>query len=253
MKKILRIVAYAQAGLALLTAGMSNAADYSAVLQWSQLSAVSAAVPGRVERVLVQAGQQAKPGELLLVLDPAVYQAEVMAARAEVSGLGADEAEAKRNLDREQELYNRTITPTTELDAAKLRYAQAKAKLDAAQARLERARQRLAEAEVRAPFPAVVVERQAEPGVVVAQCQPQPLLTLARSDEMLARATLSPAQAAGLSLGAAATVVIGDKSQVGKVRSLRYVAGDKPGYLLDVAIPRPAHALAGQAATIKLP
>jgi len=253
VKEILSIVAYVQAGLVLFIAAGASAADYSAVLQWSQLSAVSTAVPGRVERVLVQAGQQTKPGELLLALDQAAYQAEVMAARAELAGLSADEAEAKRNLDREQELYNRTITPTTELDAAKLRYAQAKAKLDAAQARLEHARHRLAETEIHAPFPALVVERQAEPGVVVSQCPPQPLLTLARSDEMLARAVLSPAQAAGVSLGAAVTVAVGDKGHAGKVRGLRYVSGDKPGYLLDVAIPRPAHALAGQAATIKLP
>lgn len=251
MKKLLRIVVLIQAGLALPLSSL--AADYPAVLQWSQVSAMSVAVPGAVERVLAHAGQQTKQGELLLVLDQAAYQAGVIEARAEVTRLTEEEAEAKRNLDREQELYNRTITPTTELDAAKLRHAQAKTALEAGRARLERARHRLSETELRAPYPAVVLERAAEPGVVVAQCQPQPLLTLARSDEMLARATLTPAQAAGVALGAAATVQVGDKGHAGKVRGLRFVDGDKPSYQLEVAFTRSARLMAGQAATIKLP
>lgn len=236
-----------------LVSGGAWAADYPAVLHWSQLVGMSAAAPGVVERVPVQAGQAVRQGELLLALEPARYQARVMAARAELDRLQAEEAEAKRNLDRQQELYARTVTATTELDAAKLTLAQAKAATQAGQARLELARRQLAETELRAPFPALVVDRPAEPGMVVAECQPAVLVTVARSDEMLARAALSPAQAAGVTLGAAASVQVGDKGYAGKVRALRYVAGDKPGYQLDVAIPRATRWMAGQAATIKLP
>ncbi|TCS70418.1 RND family efflux transporter MFP subunit [Sulfuritortus calidifontis] len=229
------------------------AADYPAVLHWSQLSGMSAAAPGVVERVPVQAGQAVRQGELLLVLEPARYQAQVMAARAELERLQAEEAEAKRNLDRQQELYARTVTATTELDAAKLNLAQAKAAVQTGQARLELARRQLAETELRAPFPALVVDRPAEPGMVVAECQPVVLVTIARSDEILARASLTPGQAAGVNVGAAATVQIGDKAYAGKVKSLRFVLGDKPAYWLEVAIPRSARWMAGQAATIKLP
>ncbi len=236
-----------------LLSGGVWAADYPAVLHWSQPVAMSTAAPGVVERVLVQPGQQVRPGELLLALDPARYQAQVMAARAELERLQEEEAEAKRNLEREQELYARTVTATTVLDAAKLNHAQARTALQAGQARLEQARRQLAETELRAPFPALVLDRPAEPGMVVAQCESPILLSLARSDEILARATLSPAQASGVMLGAAATVQVGDRGYAGKVRALRFVAGDKPGYQLDVAIPRAARWMAGQAATIKLP
>lgn len=229
------------------------AADYPAVLHWSQLSGMSAAAAGVVERVPVQAGQAVRQGELLLALEPARYQAQVMAARAELDRLQAEEAEAKRNLEREQELYTRTVTAATQLDAAKLAFAQAKAAAQAGQARLELARRQLAEAELRAPFPALVVDRPAEPGMVVAECQPTVLVTVARSDEILARASLTPGQASGVTLGAAATVQVGDKGYAGKVKGLRFVAGDKASYQLDVAIPRSVRLMAGQAATIKLP
>jgi RND family efflux transporter MFP subunit len=236
-----------------LVSGGAWAADYPAVLHWSQLVGMSAAAPGVVERVPTQAGQAVRQGELLLALDPARYQARVMAARAELDRLQAEEAEAKRNLDRQQELYARTVTATTELDTAKLTLTQAKAATQAGQARLELARRQLAETELRAPFPALVVDRLAEPGMVVAECQPAVLVTVARSDEILARAALTPGQVAGVTMGAAATVQIGDKSVSGKVKSLRFVPGDKPAYWLEVAIPRSARWMAGQAATIKLP
>lgn len=239
--------------LVVLVSSAAWAADYPAVLQWSQLAGMSTGSSGVVDRVLVQAGQQVRQGELLLVLDQARYQAQVMEAKADVDRLLEEEAEAKRNFDREKELYDRTVTSTTVFDAAKLRLAQAKSATRVGQARLEKARQALAESELRAPFPAVVIDRPAEPGVVVAQCQPPVLLKLARADEILARGGLTPGQAAGIGIGAAATVVVGDKSYAGKVRSLRFVEGDKPGYQVEVAIPRSGRLMAGQAATIKLP
>lgn len=240
-------------GLFLLASSPVWAADYPAVLQWSQLTGMSTGSPGVVERVLVHAGQQVKQGELLLALDQTRYQAQVMEAKADVDRLMEEEAEAKRNHDREKELYDRTVTATTVFDAAKLRLTQARSATRMGQARLERARQALSDSELHAPFPVLVIDRPAEPGMVVAQCQPPVLLKLARADEILARGSLTPAQAAGVSIGAAATVVVGDKSHAGKVRGLRFVEGDKPSYQVDVAIPRSARLMAGQAATIKLP
>lgn len=240
-------------GLAFLASSVAWAADYPAVLQWSQAVGMSTAATGVVERVLVQAGQVVRQGELLLALDQARYQARVMEARADVDRLLEEEAEAKRNFDREKDLYERTVTATTVFDAAKLRLVQAKSAAQMGQARLEQTRRQLLETELRAPFNALIIDRPAEPGMVVAQCQPPVLLHLARGDEILARATMTPAQAAGVALGASATVQVGDKSYSGKVRGLRFVDGDKPYYRMEVAVPRSAHLMAGQAATIKLP
>jgi hypothetical protein len=85
---------------------------------------------------------------------------------------------------------------------------------------------------------------------VSAQYQPPPLITVARADRILARATLSADQAAGLKPGARVAVGVGGKTLTGTVVALRY----KPDghYLLDVAIAR-GDLLAGQSATVRLP
>lgn len=240
--------------LGLLVAGVAQAADYPAELHWSQSVALSVPVSGVVERVLVQPGQVVRQGEVLLTLNATVYQAAVMEARADHERLTEDEADAQRELARVTELYARTVSSTTELDTAKLRHARAKAQLAAAQARLERARRQLAETELRAPFDAMVIDRQAEPGLVVAaQCQPPGLLSLARSGEILARARLTPAQALSIRVGGLASVQAGDRALSGRIAALRFMPGDKPAYWVDVAIPRSAGLLAGQAATVRLP
>lgn len=228
------------------------AAEYNAVLDWSQRVDLSTAVPGIVEEVLVQPGQTVNRGVALARLNQTIYTAAVAEARADIERLTEEDAEARRDLDRVQELYARTVSSTTELDAAKLRYARAKTLLTAGQAKLERARQQLLDSEVRAPYEAVVLARRAEPGMVVAtQCQPPALLTVARADEMLARSQVEAGQLAGVKLGAAASVSAAGQSYSGTLRAM--TAGADGKYTLEVAFPRPPGLMVGQGARLRLP
>lgn len=235
-----------------LFAGTAWAADYPATLDWSGRVTLAMPVSGVVEHVAPRAGQRVQQGELLARLNPTLFKAGVAEAMAELHRLTEEEAEAKRDLDRVGELYARTVSATTELDAAKLRHARARAGLDAAQARVERARHQLAESELRAPFDALVLVRHAEPGLVAATpCQPNPLFTVARAGEMLALATLSPAQAGPIRLGGTAEVSVAGKTLKGELRAL--TAQGDGRYVLEVAIPRAPGLLAGQPASIRLP
>jgi len=138
-------------------------------------------VSGVVESVLVKLGQRVKKGAVLLRLDKTILQARLEEAVAEHARAQADEADAKREQGRAQELYDRTVSSTSELEAAELRYTRAQAALSAAQARRVIAQKNLADAELKAPFDGVV---SAIPGgsgtVVVADCQPKPLIVLSR-------------------------------------------------------------------------
>ena len=125
---------------------------------------LSAPLSGIVASVQAQPGQTVDTGALLLGLDPVPYKAQVAKARAETDRL-AKEADAKRELERAQELYARAVTATTELDAARLKHARASAALAAVQARLERACWQLAQTELRAPSPALILERRAPSGL----------------------------------------------------------------------------------------
>jgi RND family efflux transporter MFP subunit len=137
-------------------------------------------VPGVVEEVRATVGQRVKKGDVLVKLNTVLYEARVKEAQAEVERSRADEEDAKKDLDRAEELYKRTVTSTTELDAARLKYARARAGLMAADAHLTIARKNLTDAVLKAPLDGVVAERLAEPGMVTTECQSRTLIILSR-------------------------------------------------------------------------
>ncbi len=238
-------------GLA-LAAGTVQAADHAAELGWSGRISLAMPVTGVVETVAAHAGQRLKKGDLLAALNPTLFKAGVAEARADVDRLTQEQADAQRDLDRVKELYARTVSATSELDAAQLRADRAAAALAGARARLERARRQLEESELRAPFDAIVLARMAEPGLVAATpCQPNPLFTVARADELVALATLSPDQASRLELGRKADVLAGGRTLKGEVRGISPREDGK--YRLEVALPRENGLMPGQPATVRLP
>lgn len=140
---------------------------------------LTTAVSGVVEKVFVKPGQRVSKGTLLLQLDKTILQARVDEAAAEQARAQAEEVDAKRDLDRAQELFDRTVSSATELEAAALRYARAQAVLATAGARRVIAEKNLQDAELKAPFNAVVKAVPGMPGTVVtAECQPKTLVVL---------------------------------------------------------------------------
>jgi len=165
-----RIVAIALAGFCLGAAGSLWAAERVEL---------TTRVSGVVEEVLVKPGQRVKKGAVLLRLNKTVLQARLDEAMAEQARADADEADARRELERAEELFNRTVSSTSELEAATLRHARAKAALSGANARQVIAQKNLADAELKAPFNGVVSLVPGGPGTVVtADCQPKPLVVL---------------------------------------------------------------------------
>ena len=116
---------------------------------------------------------------MLLKLEPTRLAAALEVAEAEFARAELDLADAQRDLDRAQELYARTVSSTTELDAAKLRRDRAAAEGRAAQGRRTVARKNLDDAVLRAPFGGVV-KNVAAPGVTTRDCRPETLVTLER-------------------------------------------------------------------------
>lgn len=246
--------------VALLSQSQSQslwAADVTALLQWSQRVELSPPVSGVVQVVQADVGDQVKKDQILLSLGSITYQAKVAENQAAMSRYSKEMAEAKRDLERTNELYERTVIATVELDQAKLRHARVQALFTEAQARLKQSQKELDDTNLRAPFDAVVVARQVEPGqTVAARLQPQTLLVLARSGEMLARARLSDAQISPLKVGQAVTVVVGNQHYPGKIKVLGLEpANEKLGstYPVDVIFSPKEQLRAGMAATLKLP
>ena len=235
----------------------AGAADVPGTLQWSQRVALSPPVSGVVRSVHAGVGDRVKKGQVLLTLDAGAAHASVSESQAEVARLKEEEQDAKRNLDRVQELYNRTVISTSELEQAQTRHVRAKAGLNETQARLTRSQKLLGDATLRAPFDALVVVRQVEPGQTVAsQFQPQMLLVLARANEMIARAKVSLAQVEKLKVGETVTVQVGQQTYSGRIQTLGLEpVGEKneAGYWLDVLFTVKEVLRAGTPAVVKLP
>jgi RND family efflux transporter MFP subunit len=233
------------------------AADVPATLQWSQRVELSTPVSGVVKAVNVEVGDQVKKGQVLLSLDSTTYRASVAENQSEITRLKAEAEEAKRDLDRVQELYQRTIVSTTDLDQAKLRSVKSLSMLAEARARLRQNQKMLDDTSLRAPFDAVVILRQAEPGLSVAiGLQPQMLLTLARSGEMIARMQLPSPQIDNLKTGQTVTVSVAGTSYTGKIKTLGLEPiQTKEGsvYPVDVLFPNKRPLRAGMPAVVKLP
>lgn len=233
------------------------AADAPAILQWSHRVELSVPVSGVVQSVNTNVGEQVKKGQVLLAMDSAIYRARVAENQAAITRLTAEAAEAKRDFERVQELHARTVVATAELDQAKLRLTRTEAMLAEAQASLRQQQKMLDDTLVRAPFDAVVVMRQAEPGMsVAAGLQPQILLVLARAGEMLARLHLPAAQIETLKVGQLVTVVVAGQNYDGKIRALGLEPvrlKEEAGYQVDVSFASKAQLRAGIAAVVKLP
>ena len=142
---------------------------------------VSSKVTGKVVEVNVEEGMAVREGQVLARLDDATTRAALGLAQAQLESArqGAREsevrlAEAKRTLQRRQQLINDGILTPAELD-------QAQAEVDSLQARiaLERERVKVAESQVtvqraeldnmiiRAPFSGVAISKDAQPGEMV--------------------------------------------------------------------------------------
>lgn len=243
--------------IAVLFAQPLWATDAPAILQWAQRVELSLPVSGVVQSVNADVGDRVKKGQVLLALDGAIYQAKVAGSHAAITRLAAEAAEAKRDFERVQELHIRTVVATAELDQAQLRLTRAEALLAEARANLRQQQKVLDDTVLRAPFDAVVVVRQVEPGMsLAAGLQPQILLVLAKSGEMLARLYLPVVQIEKLKVGQAVNVSSGGLTYAGKIRSLGLepvMLKDEASYQLEVSFSSREQLRAGVTAVVKLP
>lgn len=189
-------------------------------LAWAEVTRLSTPVSGVVTQIPVQPGQQVKQGAVLLRLDRKPLADRLAAAVAIRSGLVRAAAEAKRDAERTQQLYDRTVASESERQEALIKQEQAEASLNEARARADLRQWELGKATLTAPYPARILSVDTAVGETVSSELNAPvLLRIARSDEMLAVANASPDVASHLSLGQKMNVLVGQASAQTKVEA----------------------------------
>jgi len=161
---------------------------------------------GRVVEVLVEAGDRADEGQVLLRLDVGRPASAAQAANAAVAQSQARLAQAEREQARTKKLVQTGGLPEQRLDDAEDAVRLASAARDAARAEARLARRGLTDAVVRAPFGGTIVERAVELGEYLAPGSP--MLTLADTSLLKARVLLDPREAIDVSVGSKALISV---------------------------------------------
>lgn len=129
-----------------------------------QTSELAPKNPGRVARILADAGERVTAGQPLLVLESDYASLDAQRASAEVARAAAQAEDARRDFERKSELRGKGSIPQAAFDRSQAAYEQSRAAHTAAVAGASAARQRVSDSTLRAPFTGVVVERRADAG-----------------------------------------------------------------------------------------
>jgi len=238
-----------------------SATEFEAQLGWDRRMDLGTLVSGRVESVLVQAGDRVEQGQLLAQLDQRVHQARLASAGADLDKGRSDRDEARRELERTQDLYGRALLSSHDLEVAKIAAKKAEAVFQSARMALVEAQLAAEYSKIVAPFPALVLARMIEPGqYVLNKEQLVPMLTIADSRTLVARLQLAAGQVRSLRVGGKATVHAGGLEVPGVIVGIT-AGGEganqagRPLYAVDVRFSPPPDAglLAGERVRVVLP
>jgi RND family efflux transporter MFP subunit len=220
---------------------------------------------GKVVRVLVDAGNWVRAGQVLAVVDRSVQTQQAAQLAAQVDAARANAALAQANYERALSLQGRGFVSKAEIDSKKATRDAAYAQVRVAQAQLAATRAEIGRLNITAPTSGLVLERNIEVGQIVSPGSGA-LFRLAEGGQMEMRAQLSQQDLPYVHVGMPATVtpigssqsysgsvwqvapVIDPQSRLGEVRiSVPYAPSMRPGGFAEVKI------TAGQTTAPRLP
>lgn len=143
---------------------------------------VGTQVSGQVAAILVDFNDRVRKGQLIARIDPTLQQQTVRDAAAGLERAQAELAQARREYDRNKQLFDRKVLTEAEFNDTQYRLAVAQASVKSAQVTLDRARQNLAYTSIYAPIDGIVVERNVDVGQTVAASLSAPQLFLIAND-----------------------------------------------------------------------
>ena len=128
---------------------------------------IAAEVAGRVTEILIDEGEAAETGAVIVKIDPERRELERASARARVAEARAGLVEQRRERGRVRKLHSQNVAAKARLEQAETDLQLSQARLDAAQAQLGVAERALADASVTAPFTGRIAERYVSAGEYV--------------------------------------------------------------------------------------
>lgn len=197
---------------------MVSAAEYAAILEWSQHTTLSTPVSGVITKILVRIGDQVQKNQPLVQLDARLFMAELRRAQAQVSRFKLVQDETRREWERTRELYERTVISEHDLQLAEIAHKVAEADLIGAEAQLTEAKFNMEHSEIRAPFDGKILNLAIQPGqTIINTHMATPMLSMASDNTMLARVETTFEDLARLRPESKVEIQINNKRYQGRV------------------------------------
>jgi multidrug efflux system membrane fusion protein len=139
-------------------------------------------IDGRLDRVLFKEGQAVKKGEHLAQIDPRPFSIAARAAEASIARDKANLDNAKLNLERFVSLRGQNLIPQQQVDDQRAMVAQLEATVASDRTVADSARLNLDYAHIVSPIEGVTGVRQVDPGNLVHQNDPTPIVVVTQLD-----------------------------------------------------------------------
>ena len=152
---------------------------------------IRARVQGYLQSFNFTPGSYVKKGDLLFVIEPELYQAQVDQAQADLQGKEAQYRAAQQQLEITQAIFERSAGSRTDLVQKTQARDLAKAEVGMARANLEAAKLNLSYTHIYAPFPGRIDRNLVDVGNLVGSGEATLLCTIVRDDPIYAYFTMS--------------------------------------------------------------
>ncbi|MES2037463.1 MAG: efflux RND transporter periplasmic adaptor subunit [Pseudomonadota bacterium] len=190
---------------------------------------VGSQVSGTVVELKADFNDRVKQGQVLLKLDPTIFNAQIKQSEASLASAEASRRLAQATLERNQKLVTQNYISGTAMDQAKREVEVADANIKLARAQLDRVKADLNNSVIRSPIDGVIIKRTIDMGqTVAASFQTPNLFQIARDlTKMQIDTSVSEADVGSLKDGLPARFVVDaypDREFEAKLRQFRLAA-----------------------------
>lgn len=200
------------------------------------VSEVRPQVSGIIQKRLFNEGGRVKAGESLYVIDPAPYEADYTAAKAELARAEANTATARARAKRFSDLVSLEAVSRQEYDDAVAALKEAEAAIMAGKASVQRAEINLRYTKVVSPISGRIGRSLVTPGALVTANQPEPIATVQQLDPIYVDVTQSSAELSRLKRSIDSGQVKSAKKAADTKAKVRLVLEDGTPYPLEGTI-----------------
>ena len=159
--------------------------EFPGKIRAQQFVEVRARVEGYLEKMMFAEGTRVNKDQVLFIIDPKQYKAQVDRAEALVAKNKAIALKAERDLARIKPLFEQKAACQLDLDNAVAAYESAKADVNVSEANLTEARLALSYTTVRSPISGYISERHVDIGTLVGPGAQSLLANVVKSDTVL--------------------------------------------------------------------